>query len=455
MKLWGSRLQKNTDRLMERFNASISFDRRLWAADIQGSMAYAQALERAGLITTEERDELLRGLEMVRAEFTEGRFQTQATDEDIHTAVERRLGELIGPVAGKLHTGRSRNDQAATDVRLYMLEKIGALREALTNLQRAIIEKAQAHIEVIMPGYTHLQPAQPVLFSHWLLSYFWMLERDRERLGELEKRTSTLPLGAGALAGHALGIDRQFLAHQLGFARLAENSMDTVSDRDHVIEFLAWAALLQVHLSRLAEDLIIWSSAEFGFVELDDAYATGSSLMPQKKNPDSLELLRGRAGRLTGHLVTLLTTVKGLPSTYNKDLQEDKEPLFDAIDTLELALPVTAGVIATLKVHPQRMAEALDDGMLATDLADYLVQHGVPFRRSHHLVGQVVRCALERGVPLRELPLDEFREVAKEFEEDVYQVFDFHRSVEARDSYGGTAIQAVRQQLAKARERLG
>jgi len=454
MKLWGSRLQKNTDSLMERFNASIGFDRRLWAADIRGSMAYAQALERAGLITTEERDELLRGLETVQAEFAEGRFQIQPTDEDIHTAVERRLGELIGDVAGKLHTGRSRNDQAATDVRLYMLDKIASLREALVNLQRAIVEKAKAHIEVIMPGYTHLQPAQPVLFSHWLLSYFWMLERDRQRLGELEQRTSILPLGAGALAGHALGIDRQFLAQQLGFAHLAENSMDAVSDRDHIIEFLAWAALLQVHLSRLAEDLIIWSSAEFGFVELDDAYTTGSSLMPQKKNPDSLELLRGKAGRLTGHLVALLTSVKGLPSTYNKDLQEDKEPLFDAIDTLELALPVAAGVIATLKVHPQRMAEALGDGMLATDLADYLVRRGVSFRRSHHLVGQVVRRALEQGVPLRELPLDEFREVAEEFGEDVYQIFDFRRSVEARDSYGGTATQAVRQQLARARERL-
>jgi argininosuccinate lyase len=455
MKLWGSRLQKKTDSLMERFNASIGFDRRLWAADTRGSMAYAQALERAGLITTEERDELLRGLEMVQAEFAEGRFQIQPTDEDIHTAVERRLGELIGEVAGKLHTGRSRNDQSATDVRLYMLDEIASLRKALVNLQRVIVEKAEAHLEVIMPGYTHLQPAQPVLFSHWLLSYFWMLERDRQRLDELEQRTSILPLGTGALAGHALGIDRQFLAQQLGFARLAENSMDAVSDRDHVIEFLAWAALLQVHLSRLAEDLITWSSAEFGFVELDDAYATGSSLMPQKKNPDSLELLRGKAGRLTGHLVALLTTVKGLPSTYNKDLQEDKEPLFDAMDTLALALPVAAGVIATLKVHPQRMAEALDDGMLATDLTDYLVQRGVPFRRSHHLVGQVVRRALERGVPLRELPWDEFREVAEEFGEDVCRVFDFRRSVEARDSYGGTATQAVRQQLAKAKERLG
>jgi argininosuccinate lyase len=455
MKLWGSRLQKNTDSLMERFNASIGFDRRLWAADIRGSMAYAQALERAGLITTEERDELLRGLVLVQAEFAEDRFRIQPADEDIHTAVERRLGELVGGVAGKLHTGRSRNDQAATDVRLYMLDKIASLREALVNLQRAIVEKAEAQLEVIMPGYTHLQPAQPVLFSHWLLSYFWMLERDRERLGELEQRTSILPLGAGALAGHALGIDRQFLAQQLGFARLAENSMDAVSDRDHIIEFLAWAALLQVHLSRLAEDLITWSSAEFGFVELDDAYATGSSLMPQKKNPDSLELLRGKTGRLIGHLVTLLTAVKGLPSTYNKDLQEDKEPLFDAMDTLELALPVAAGVIATLKVHPRRMVEALNDGMLATDLADYLVQRGVPFRRSHHLVGQVVRRALEQGVPLRELPLDEFREVTEEFGEDVYQVFDFRRSVEARDSYGGTATQAVRQQLARARERLG
>jgi len=451
MKLWGGRFEGATDDLMERFNASIGFDWRLWAADIQGSMAYARALERAGLLTADERDRLIQGLEAVAQEFEAGEFEIVLSDEDIHTAVERRLGELVGQVAGKLHTGRSRNDQVATDLRLYLMGEIPALRQRLGELQEAIIARAEQHLEVIMPGYTHLQRAQPVLFSHWLLSTFWMLQRDRGRLDDLEKRVAVLPLGAGALAGHALGIDRHFLAAELGFQAVCENSMDAVSDRDFVAEFLFWAALLQTHLSRLAEDLILWSSAEFGFVELDDAYATGSSLMPQKKNPDSLELLRGKVGRMVGHLVALLTTLKGLPSTYNKDLQEDKEPLFDALDTLKLALPVAAGVVRTLKVNAQAMAAVLDDAMLATDLADYLVRRGVPFRQSHELVGRAVRRAEALGLPLHELPLVEFQAISKAFDADLYVVFDHRRSVEARDSYGGTATAAVRQQIERAR----
>ena len=450
MKLWGGRFEGNPDDLMERFNASIGFDWRLWAADIKGSMAYARALERAGLLTVDERDRLIQGLQAVAREFEAEEFEIRPSDEDIHTAVERRLGELIGQVAGKLHTGRSRNDQVATDLRLYLMREIPGLRQLLTNLQEAILVKAEQHLEVIMPGYTHLQRAQPVLFSHWLMSYFWMLQRDRGRLDDLEKRVAVLPLGTGALAGHALGIDRQFLAAELGFRAVCENSLDAVSDRDFVAEFLFWAALLQTHLSRLAEDLIIWSSAEFGFVELDEAYATGSSLMPQKKNPDSLELLRGKVGRLVGHLVALLTTLKGLPSTYNKDLQEDKEPLFDALDTLKLALPVAAGMVRTLRVNAEAMAAALDDAMLATDLADYLVRRGVPFRQSHELVGRAVRRAEALGLSLRELPLAEFQAISDVFEEDLYAVFDHRRSVEARDSYGGTATAAVRQQMERA-----
>jgi argininosuccinate lyase len=435
---------------MERFNASISFDWRLWAADIEGSMAYAKALERAGLLTAVERDRLIQGLEAVAREFEAREFEIKPSDEDIHTAVERRLGELIGEVAGKLHTGRSRNDQVATDLRLYLMGEIPGLRQWLGELQKAILAKAEQHLEIIMPGYTHWQRAQPVLFSHWLMSYFWMLQRDRERLDELEKRVAVLPLGAGALAGHSLGIDCHFLAAELGFRAVCENSMDAVSDRDFVAEFLFWAALVQTHLSRLAEDLILWSSAEFGFVELDDAYATGSSLMPQKKNPDSLELLRGKAGRMVGHLVALLTTLKGLPTTYNKDLQEDKEPLFDALDTLKLALPVAAGVVRTLRVNAQAMAAALDDAMLATDLADYLVRHGVPFRQSHELVGRAVRRAEALGLPLRDLPLAEFQAISEAFDANLYAVFDYRRSVEARDSYGGTATTAVRQQIERA-----
>ncbi len=451
MKLWGGRFEGTPDELMERFNASIGFDWRLWAADIEGSMAYASALERAELLTASERDRLIQGLEAVAREFEVGEFEIVLSDEDIHTAVERRLGELIGDLAGKLHTGRSRNDQVATDLRLYLMGEIPGLRQRLSDLQEAILAKAEQHLDVIMPGYTHLQRAQPVLFSHWLMSAFWMLQRDRQRLDDLEKRVAVLPLGAGALAGHSLGIDRQFLAAELGFRAICENSLDAVSDRDFMAELLFWAALLQTHLSRLAEDLIIWSSAEFGFVELDDAYATGSSLMPQKKNPDSLELLRGKVGRMVGHLVALLITLKGLPSTYNKDLQEDKEPLFDALDTLKLALPVAAGVVRTLKVNAEALAAALDDAMLATDLADYLVRRGVPFRQSHELVGRAVRRAEALGLPLRELPLAEFQAISEAFESGLYAVFNHRRSVEARDSYGGTATVAVRQQIERAR----
>ncbi|MFB0546332.1 MAG: argininosuccinate lyase [Anaerolineae bacterium] len=455
-KLWGGVFRKETNELMERFNASLHFDRRLYAFDIQGSIAYARALERAGLITAQERVSLIQGLEQVRREFEAGVFQVQPSDEDIHTAVERRLGELVGPVAGVLHTGRSRNDQVATDVRLYLLDKIASLRESLLDLRWAIVDKAEGHLDVIMPGYTHLQQAQPVLFSHWLMSYFWMFQRDRGRLNDLERRVSVLPLGAGALAGTPLRIDRALLAEELGFDAVAENSMDAVSDRDYLIEFLSWASITQIHLSRLAEDLIIWSSREFGFVEVDQAYATGSSIMPQKVNPDSLELLRGKAGRMVGHLVAILTVMKGLPSTYDKDMQEDKEPLFDAIDTLEMALPITAGIICTLKIKADRMAAALEDEILATDLADYLVRKGVPFREAHALVGQVVRRALERGnsQALRELRLEDFRAISQKFEADVYEVFDFRRSVEMKSAPGGTATEAVREQIKRARSLL-
>ena len=452
MKLWGGRFGTTVgDELMGRFNDSIGFDQRLYAADIEGSVAYAGALARAGLISAEERDQLVAGLGQVRSEFESGAFQIQAGDEDIHTAVERRLGEIVGPVAGKLHTGRSRNDQVTTDLRLYLMGEMALAAEGLRALQRAIVDKAGSHLDVLMPGYTHMQQAQPLLFSQWLMSFFWKFQRDRERLAEARQRTSALPLGAGALAGHPLGVDRQRLTADLGFASVAENSVDAVSDRDYVVEFLAWAALVQVHLSGLAEDLIIWSSREFGFVEVDDAYATGSSLMPQKKNPDSLELMRGKSGRMVGHLAGLLTTLKGLPSTYNKDLQEDKEALFDAVDTLALELPIAAGVIRTLKVRGERMAAVLDEGMLATDLADYLVRKGVPFRESHHLVGQVVRQAEALDVPLPGLELSHYQAIHPAFEADLYAVFDFRRSVELRDATGGTATVAVQAQIEQAK----
>jgi argininosuccinate lyase len=451
MTLWGGRFKTATDELLRQFGDSIAFDQRLYAADVRGSIVYAAELARSGLVTGEECDRLLRGLEQVKAEFDAGTFQIQPGDEDIHTAAERRLGELIGPVAGKLHTGRSRNDQVATDLRLYLLDEIAVLRESLTDVQAAIVEKAEANLDIIMPGYTHVQQAQPVLFSHWLMSFFWKLQRDGERLADLTKRVRACPLGAGALAGNPFGIDRQALAACLGFTTVAQNSIDAVSDRDFVVEFLAWAALVQVHLSQLAEDVIVWASREFGFMEVAEAYSTGSSIMPQKKNPDSLELMRGKSGRVIGHLTGLLTTLKGLPSSYNKDLQEDKEALFDVIDTLKMELPIAAGVVRTLKVNSDRMQSALDDGMLATDLADYLVRKGLPFRESHHVVGQVVRQAEKLRVSLRKLGLEEYRAIHPSFTEDVYRVFSFRHSVEARDTEGGTAPEAVRAQIERAK----
>lgn len=461
MSMWGGRFTSATDGLMKRFNDSIGFDQRMYAADIRASIAYAGALLQADLITAKERDQLVSGLEQVRAEFDADDFEILPGDEDIHTAVERRLGELIGSVAGKLHTGRSRNDQVTTDLRLYLLDQMASLDETMAHLQLTIVEKAEAHLDAIMPGYTHLQQAQPLLFSHWLLSFFWKLQRDRERLRDAMGRTSVSPLGAGAVAGHPFGIDRQSLAADLGLAEVAENSLDAVGDRDYVVEFLSWAALVQVHLSGLAEDLIIWSSREHGFVQVDEAYATGSSLMPQKRNPDSLELIRGKTGRMVGHLTGLLTTLKGLPSAYNKDLQEDKEAVFDVLDTLKAELPLAAGVVRTLQVNAEHMAEALDTAMLSTDLADYLVRKGIPFRQSHHLVGQAVRRAEELGVSLQDLDPAEYQAIHPAFVasqqpgSDVYACFDFRVSVEARNAKGGTAPAAVRAQIEKARTLLG
>ena len=450
--MWGGRFSKSIDDAFARLNASFSFDWRLYDADIRGSIAYAKALARAEIISEAERDMLIDGLVRVKQEFDTHMFEAISSDEDIHTAVERRLGELVGEVAGKLHTGRSRNDQVVTDTRLFVMDAIRDLQFAIRNVQSAIIEKSEAHLNVLMPGYTHLQRAQPILFSHWLMSYFWMLQRDHERLYNCTTHTSVLPLGAGALAGNAFSIDREFLAHELGFTRVSENSIDTVSDRDFIAEFLFGAALLGVHLSRLGENLVLYSSAEFGFVTMDDAYATGSSLMPQKKNPDAMELARGKTGRVIGDLVALLTTLKGLPSSYDKDLQEDKEPLFDTVETLDTLLPVVAGVMRTMHVNADKMRAALDASMLATDLAEYLVRCGVPFRQAHSRVGEAVKLAEARGVALPDLSAEDYRKIAPEFGADVKDVFDFNRSVSARGLIGGTGTGAVREQIAKAKK---
>ena len=446
-KLWGGRFSDALDPLMEEFNASIAFDRRLWQADIRGSQAYAQALARAGLLTANEAEQIVAGLEQVAAEWRAEQFQVKAGDEDIHTANERRLTELIGPVAGKLHTGRSRNDQVATDLRLWLREELTKSEQKLHTLIEVATERAENEIDLLMPGYTHLQPAQPTRWSHWLLGHAWAWQRDAQRLQDLLPRVNLLPLGNGALAGNPFPIDRDWLAQELGFAAPTPNSLDGVSDRDFVAETLFWATMTMLHISRWAEDLIIYSSREFGFVTLADAYSTGSSLMPQKKNPDSLELLRGKAGRVFGDMSGLLMTLKGLPSTYNKDLQEDKEPLFDAIDTLAGALPIAAGALATLTVKRDTMAQALVPEMLATDLAEYLVRKGVPFRETHDLAGEAVALAESEGIALSDLTLTALRSLHPAFDEDVLAIWSYERSVEQRNVRGGSSRRAVKEQI--------
>jgi argininosuccinate lyase len=452
-KLWGSRFAEQTDALVHRYNASIGFDARLYDEDITGSVAWAEGLAAAGLLTADERDALLAGLEAVRAEFAAGAFAIVPDDEDIHSAVERRLTELVGPVGGKLHTGRSRNDQVATDFRLWLMRACDRLDVALRELQAALADSAAA-LDLPLPGYTHLQHAQPITWGHWALAHFWPLARDRQRFAAARRSAAVLPLGAAALAGTAFRIDRAALAVRLGFGDVTANSLDAVSDRDFAAEFLFAAALLGVHLSRLAEQLILFSSAEFGFVRLADAYSTGSSIMPQKKNPDTLELTRGKSGRLIGHLTGFLATLKGLPSAYDKDLQEDKEPVFDAADTLELALPVMAGLLRTLELRPERMAAQLEAGLLATEVADYLVRRGLPFREAHQVVGRVVRLSEERGVAITELELEALQAISPHFGPDVADAMTVPAALAARDLPGGTGPGAVRTQLAAARATL-
>jgi argininosuccinate lyase len=453
-KLWGGRFSKPTAQLVHEFNASISFDVRLVDQDIRGSQAWAEGLGNAGILTPPEVATLLDGLNQVHTEFTDGIFEYQAGDEDIHTAVERRLTEIVGEIGGKLHTGRSRNDQVATDFRLWVLGACDHLAELLADLQRAIIANAEADLNTPMPGYTHLQHAQPVTWGHFLLSHFWGIERDRERLAHTRRMADECPLGSAALAGTGFPIDRHALAKKLGFTRISQNSLDGVSSRDFAVDFLYFAAMLGVHLSRLSEQLIIFASKEFSFVTLDDGYSTGSSLMPQKKNPDTLELTRGKAGRLIGNLVALLTTIKGLPSSYDKDLQEDKEGLFDAYDTLCLTIPVMAGLLDTLKLRPEKMAEQLEPSLLATDLADYLVLRGMPFRQAHEVVGTVVKTAEDKGVPITELSLTDLQEIHSMFADDVVAVFEMPASLAHRDNIGGTSPARMREQLNLAKKRL-
>jgi argininosuccinate lyase len=448
-------MSEPTNALVDAFSSSLPIDRRLYPHDIAGSMAHCRMLGAQKIISDSDATRILRGLATVKRELDSGRFRAVPSDEDIHMAVERRLIELVGPVGGKLHTARSRNDQVALDLRLYVRDAIAHLRRLLAALIDALLALGERHLDAIMPGYTHLQPAQPILFAHHLLAYVAMLERDDGRLADACTRADVLPLGAGALAGTTFPIDRRLVARELRFARVTDNSLDAVSDRDFVAELLAACAILGMHLSRFADEIVLWSSQEFRFIELSDAFATGSSIMPQKKNPDVAELVRGKSGRLYGNLMALLTTLKGLPLTYNRDLQEDKAPLFDSVDTVAGSLEILAALVPTLRVDTVRMRAAAAAGYtLATELADYLARKGVPFRDAHGIVGRIVRTAIagERG--LEELSLAELRRFSPHFEGDVHRCLSVEAAVRRRAVPGGTAPAEVRKQLRAARKRL-
>ncbi|GMM36330.1 argininosuccinate lyase [Saccharomycopsis crataegensis] len=447
-RLWGGRFTGASDPLMDLYNASLPYDKKMYEADLEGTKVYTEGLTKLGLITKEELAEIHRGLEVVKQEWANKEFVEKPGDEDIHTANERRLGEIIGKhIAGKVHTGRSRNDQVATDMRIYVRERLIKVDEILVDFIKSILYRAKNEIQYLMPGYTHLQKAQPIRWSHWLSSYATYFTEDLKRLRQIIARLNVSPLGAGALAGHPYGIDREYLAENLGFTGVIGNSLTAVSDRDFIVETLFWSTLFMNHISRFSEDLIIYSTGEFNFIQLSDAYSTGSSLMPQKKNPDSLELLRGKSGRVFGSFSGFLMSIKSIPSTYNKDMQEDKEPLFDALTTVEHSILIATGVISTLTVKSDKMFAALTMDMLATDLADYLVKKGVPFRETHHISGECVRTAEEQNKPLNKLTIAEFQNIDSRFGEDVINVFDFEASVEKRTSTGGTAKCAVLKQL--------
>ncbi|KOS22350.1 putative argininosuccinate lyase [Escovopsis weberi] len=447
--LWGGRFTGGLDPLMVKYNESIYFDRVLYKQDILGSIAFARANAKAGIITQDEFDQIHAGLLKVQAEWEADAFQiVPGVDEDIHTANERRLGEIIGKnVAGKLHTGRSRNEQVVCDMRMWLRDELRKIEEHLAAFLRVIAARAEQEIDLVMPGYTHLQRAQPIRWSHWSLSHGFAFASDLERLRETIRRVNRNPLGCGALAGNPFGIDREMMARELGFEGQLWNSMAGVSDRDFVSETLQWGAMFMQHVSRWAEDLIVYSTAEFGFVRLADAYSTGSSLMPQKKNPDSLELLRGKSGRAFGHMAGLMMTQKGLPSTYNKDLQESVEPMLDHVKTVSDSIQIANGVLATLQTNPDRMRAALDPFMLATDVADYLVRKGVPFRETHHISGRCVAKSEETGIPMNELSFQQLKEIDDRFEEDIAEAFNYETSVERRCSKGGTSKASVLEQI--------
>ena len=443
--------QKKANKLVQGYVASITFDQRLYRQDIEGSLAHVRMLAKQGIITDSEAETIFKGLNSIREEIEQGKFQFKTELEDIHMNIEARLFEKIGEVAGKLHTARSRNDQIALDLRLFIKEEILKTVDEIKSLQSSLVELAEANKTVIIPGYTHLQQAQPVLLTHHLLAYFDMFQRDKERFHDCLKHADVLPLGSGALAGVPYPIDREFVAKELSFSKISTNSLDAVSDRDFVIEYEAAAAITIMHVSRLAEEIILWSSTEFGFIEIGESYTTGSSIMPQKKNPDVAELARGKTGRIYGNLVAILNTMKALPLAYNRDMQEDKEGLFDTLDTLHSSLSVFAEMIKTIKINTERISQAMkEDYILATDLADYLVKKGMPFREAHGVVAKLSEYAINKGKNFRELNLEEYHKFSSLFTQDVYNI-TLESSVAARNIIGGTSPQQVEKALKKAR----
>ncbi|MDR6999002.1 argininosuccinate lyase [Neobacillus niacini] len=454
-KLWGGRFTKETNKLVEEFTASISFDQKLALEDIAGSMAHVQMLGECGIIPVEDAETIKQGLLSIKQMVENGEVEFLVEDEDIHMNIEKLLIEKIGPVGGKLHTGRSRNDQVATDMHLYLRTKTTELITLVENVQQALVEQAKVHVETLIPGYTHLQRAQPVSFAHHLMAYFWMFERDKERLIDSLKRINWLPLGSGALAGTTFPINREKVADLLGFETIYPNSMDAVSDRDFILEFLSIGSIVMTHISRFSEELVIWSSQEFQFIELDDSFCTGSSIMPQKKNPDVPELLRGKTGRTYGNLIGLLTVLKGLPLAYNKDLQEDKEGMFDTVETLEGSLKLLAPMIETMTVNKEVMRKAINnDFSNATDIADYLVRKGLPFREAHEVIGKTVLYAIQHGKFLLDLTMEEYQEFSPLFEEDIFEVLAPENVVAVRNSFGGTSPEQVLGQIKLAEGKL-
>lgn len=454
-KLWGGRFEVPTDRWVEEFSSSIAVDRRLWEVDIRGSIAHARMLGKCGVLSSKESQLLISGLESVRDELAQGKISLRSDAEDIHSEVERLLNEKIGAVSGKLHTARSRNDQVATDTRLYLIEKMDALKQEIQALQLWLVQTAEQSLQVVLPGLTHMQHAQPVSLGHHLMAYFWMLERDVGRLADCRKRTSSLPLGSAALAGTSFPLDRSQVALELGFETICENSLDAVSDRDFVVEFLSAAALMMMHLSRMAEEIVLWSMPEFGFIELSDAVTTGSSIMPQKKNPDVAELIRGRVGRVYGGLMGSLTLLKALPLSYHRDLQEDKVHLFEGLDSVEACVRLMHRMLIDARFQPERMAKHVEgDFSNATDLADYLVRKGIPFRQCHEIVGKMVRYCLQNQLSLEKLSLEEMRKFSSEFDESVLTCIQPLAVMEARKSRGGTSSESVLFQIQAAKKRL-